>query len=250
MRARRGQRAKRVVSGLVRLTEPRPVNLPTALDAIEAETGPSPRTSLIVLHGLGADGGDFVPFCQELDLAPLGPVRFVFPHAPVRPVTINGGYRMRAWYDIFELGDGAPRREDEAGLRTSQAAIEHLIAREQQRGVEAGRIALVGFSQGCAMALQTGLRHPQRLAGLAGLSGYLPLAERTDAERQPANGDVPIFLAHGTQDPVVDLRRGTASRDALVRLGYGVEWHEYPMAHSVCAEEIADLNRWLLRVLA
>ena len=218
----------------------------TSLDTIDIDTGAAPTASLIVLHGLGADGNDFVPFAEELDLRAVGPVRFVFPHAPTRPVTINGGYVMRAWYDI--AGPGGP--EDEAGLRASQAQVEALIARERERGVPASRIVLAGFSQGCAMTLMTGLRHRERLAGLAGLSGYLPLAARTVGERSDANALVPIFLAHGSADPMIPLPRATASRDALGALGYGVEWHEYPMPHSVCAEEVRDLNRWLLGVLA
>ncbi len=218
------------------------------LDLIEGATGAEPRATLIVLHGLGADGNDFVPIAQQLDLAAVGPVRFIFPHAPVRPVTINGGQAMRAWYDI--LGFETTRREDEAGLRESMAAVAGLIDREVARGIPASRIVLMGFSQGCAMALLTGLRYPQRLAGLIGLSGYLPMAARTAAERSPANADLPLFLAHGTQDPVVALERGEASRDALLALGQPIEWHDYPMPHSVCDDEIADLNRWLLRVLA
>jgi phospholipase/carboxylesterase len=218
------------------------------LETIDIETGDAPRASIIVLHGLGADGNDFVPFAQELRLGAVGPVRFVFPHAPARPVTLNGGYVMRAWYDI--LGTDLVRREDEAGLRESQAAIEALIAREVERGIPASKIVLAGFSQGCAMTLMTGLRHPEALAGLAGLSGYLPLAATTAQERSPASRQVPIFLAHGRSDPMIALARATASRDALVALGHAVEWHEYAMPHSVCAEEVADLNRWLLKVLA
>ncbi len=218
------------------------------LDSIEIETGPSPTRSIIVLHGLGADGHDFVPIAKELELSAVGDVRFVFPHAPEQPVTINGGYVMRSWYDI--LGADLVRREDEAGLRQSHAAINALIDREIERGIPAQRIVVAGFSQGCAMALMTGLRYPQRLAGIAGLSGYVPLAAQTASERNTANHDVPIFLAHGTQDSVVPYQRGTASRDALTALGYTVDWHEYPMPHSVCAQEIADLNHWLLRVLA
>ena len=220
----------------------------TSLDTIDIDTGAKPATSLIVLHGLGADGNDFVPFADEIDLRAVGAVRWVFPHAPMRPVTINGGYVMRAWYDI--LGTESLRREDEAGLREARAQVEALIARERGRGVAASRIVLAGFSQGCAMTLMTGLRHAERLAGLAGLSGYLPLPADTAAERSPANADVPIFLAHGTYDPMIVLPRASASRDALRGLGYEVEWHEYAMPHSVCAEEIADLQRWLLRVLA
>ena len=218
------------------------------LETIDIETGDAPRASIIVLHGLGADGNDFVPFAQELRLASVGPVRFVFPHAPTRPVTLNGGYVMRAWYDI--LGTDLVRREDEAGLRESQTAIEALIAREVERGIPASKIVLAGFSQGCAMTLMTGLRHPEPLAGLAGLSGYLPLAATTAQERSAASQQVPIFLAHGRSDPMIALARATASRDTLLALGHSVEWHEYPMPHSVCAEEVADLNRWLLQVLA
>ena len=218
------------------------------LENLETETGPNPGATVIVLHGLGADGNDFVPIAQELDLAEVGQVRFVFPHAPVIPVTINNGYRMRAWYDI--LGMDLVRREDEAGLRLSLGAVEELLEREKKRGMPAGRIVLAGFSQGCAMALMTGVRHKERLAGIAGLSGYLPLAQSTAAERSDANALTPIFMGHGQHDNVVDIERGKASRDALRALGYEVEWHEYPMAHSVCMEEVADLNRWLLKVLA
>lgn len=220
----------------------------TLLDAIEIETGDAPTASLIVLHGLGADGSDFVPVCEALDLDDLGPLRFVLPHAPVRPVTINGGYRMRAWFDI--LGTPIDRREDEAGLRASMALVEALIGRERARGVAASRIVLMGFSQGCAMTLLSGLRHAERLGGLAGLSGYLPLAAATAAERHPANAATPVFLAHGRDDDIVPITRAAAARDALVALGQPVEWHEYAMPHSVCAEEVADLNRWLRRVLA
>jgi phospholipase/carboxylesterase len=219
------------------------------LQAIEIETAPDPTASVIILHGLGADGNDFVPVADELDLRAVGPVRFVFPHAPTRPVTVNGGHVMRAWYDIFALGS-QPQREDEAGLRESQALVDGLIAREKARGIPARRIVLAGFSQGCAMTLMTGLRHDERLAGLVGLSGYLPLAAKAEAERHAANRDVPIFLAHGTQDPVIPISRARASRDVLVAMQHAVEWHEYPMPHSVCAEEIADLNRWLLGVFA
>lgn len=226
------------------------MNSPT-LETIELQSGAAPQASLIVLHGLGADGSDFVPVAQQLDLSAQGGARFVFPHAPLRPVTMNGGFVMRAWYDIAAApGSPGPRREDEAGLRASQQQIEALIAREIGRGMPAQRIVLMGFSQGCAMTLLTGLRHTQRLAGLAGLSGYLPLAARTAAERAGANADVPIFMAHGRDDPMVGIERAIASRDALRALGYGVEWHDYAMPHSVCMEEITDLNRWLQRVLA
>ena len=218
------------------------------LDVIDIETAPNPTASIIILHGLGADGNDFVPVAQEFDLDAVGPVRYVFPHGPTRPVTINGGYVMRAWYDV--LGTDLVRREDEAGLRQSLALVEALIERERARGIEASRIVLGGFSQGCAMTLMTGLRYRERLAGLLGMSGYLPLAATTAAERSTANAGVPIFLAHGRQDPVIAIDRATASRDALVELGYPVEWHDYPMPHSVSAQEIEDINRWLLKVLA
>lgn len=213
---------------------------------IEIETAPNPTASVILMHGLGADGNDFVPIAGELDLSAVGPVRFVFPNAPVIPVTINGGYEMPAWYDIAVADLVA--REDEAGLRRSQASIEALITNEKARGIPAHRIVVAGFSQGCAMALMTGLRHGERLAGIVGLSGYLPIAATTAAERHGANHDTPVFLAHGRQDPVVPLARAEQSRDALVALGHPVEWHEYQMAHSVCMEEIADLNHFLLRV--
>jgi phospholipase/carboxylesterase len=218
------------------------------LETIESETGPQPRATIIVLHGLGADGNDFVPIAHELALDAVGPVRFVFPHAPVIPVTINNGYRMRAWYDI--LGADLVRREDEAGLRQSLASVLALLARENERGIPSERIVLAGFSQGCAMALLAGVRHASRLAGIVGLSGYLPLAAVTAAERNHANADTPIFLGHGSFDNVVSVQRGRESRDVLKALGHPVEWHEYPIAHSVNMEEIQDLNRWLLKVLS
>jgi phospholipase/carboxylesterase len=219
-----------------------------SLETLQMQSADAPGASLIVLHGLGADGHDFVPIAQQLELSAVGGARFIFPHAPMRPVTMNGGYVMRAWYDI--AGTPQARREDEAGLRASQALIEALIAQERERGVPASRIVLMGFSQGCAMTLMTGLRHAERLAGLVGLSGYLPLAASTAAECAPANAGLPIFLAHGRDDPMIALDRATASRDALLALGYPVEWHDYDMPHSVCMDEIDDLNRWLLRVLA
>ncbi|MET0540362.1 MAG: dienelactone hydrolase family protein [Variovorax sp.] len=218
-----------------------------SLAPIEIETGPAPTASVVLMHGLGADGNDFVPICNELDLGGIGPVRFVFPNAPVMPVTINNGYAMPAWYDIY--GADLVQREDAAGLRRSMATIEGLIANEKARGIPSNRIVVAGFSQGCAMALLTGLRHRERLAGIAALSGYLPLAASTGAERSEANRDVPIFMGHGSRDGVVPIARATASRDALQALGYAVEWHAYPMEHSVCLEEIADLGAWLRRVL-
>jgi phospholipase/carboxylesterase len=220
-----------------------------ALEVIEIETAPNPTASIIILHGLGADGNDFVPVAEELDLSSIGAVRFIFPHGPTRPVTINGGYVMRAWYDILGTGTDIARREDEAGLRESQALVEALLANEKARGIKSSRTVLAGFSQGCAMTFMTGLRHGERLAGLLGMSGYLPLADKTAQERSAANAGVPIFQAHGTGDPVIAIQRATDSRDALVALGYPVEWHAYPMPHSVCPQEIADMNRWLLKVL-
>ena len=219
-----------------------------SLDAIELQTRPDPDATVVVLHGLGADGYDFVPIVKELETLGVPPARFVFPHAPTMPVTLNGGYVMRAWYDI--LGTDLVRREDEAGLRSSQAAIEALLGREITRGIAPGRIVLAGFSQGGAVTLQAGLRQPEPLAGLVVLSSYLPLAAQAAAERHDGSRSVPIFMAHGTQDPVVPLARGTAARDQLQQLGYAVEWHEYPMPHSVCAEEVEAIAAFLRRVLA
>lgn len=214
--------------------------------------GPAVAT-IVMLHGLGADGTDFLPLADELDLAAIGPVRWLLPRAPVRPVTLNNGYRMRAWYDILgtelERSQGTPR-EDTPGLREAFAQIHALLDREIARGVPAERIVLAGFSQGCAVTLGAGLRYGQRLAGLAGLSGYLPLAASTATERHAANAAVPIFLGHGTRDAVVPHARGAGSRDALIALGYRPEWHEYPMEHSVSREEIADLESWLLSALS
>lgn len=217
------------------------------LQTIEIETAPNPAAAVIWLHGLGADGNDFVPIVRELDLSGSQPIRFIFPTAPTMPVTVNGGYVMRAWYDIF--GPDLVRREDEPGLRASQAMVEALIAKEKARGIPAERIVLAGFSQGCAMTLQTGLRHPEKLAGLMCLSGYLPLAGTLAAEAHSANQATPVFMAHGRQDPVVVMQRAEQSRDLLNTLGYHIEWHEYQMQHSVCLEEIEDIGHWLARVL-
>ena len=219
-----------------------------SLEVIEAQTGEQPVATVLILHGLGADGRDFVPVAEQLDLSSIGPIRFLFPNAPVIPVSINGGYQMPAWYDI--LGADITARQDEKGMRQTQDSMNQLIEREVARGIPARRIVIAGFSQGCAMALITGLRFPERLAGIMGLSGYLPLAATLAAERSPANADVPVFLAHGTRDGVVPLPRAIASRDALTALGYPVDWHTYEMEHSVCAEEIADMHQWLMRVLA
>ena len=209
------------------------------MDAVEIETGPEPRAAVIWLHGLGADGHDFEPIVPELELEQA--VRFVFPHAPMRPVTINNGMRMRAWYDIFQFGGGP---EDEAGIRASQKIVEALIGAEKGK-----KIVLAGFSQGGAIVLQAALRHAKALAGVLALSTYLPLAAKVQAEASSANRAIPIFMAHGQYDEIIPLDRAEASRDALQRLGYAVEWHSYPMPHSVCAPEIADISRFLNRVL-
>lgn len=217
-----------------------------ALETIEVETGSKPSAAVIWLHGLGADAHDFEPVVPELRLPASLPVRFVFPNAPQRPVTINMGMRMRAWYDIFQLGGGS---EDEAGIRDSQRQLEKLIEREKTRGIPARRIVLAGFSQGGAIVLQTGLRHAERLAGLMALSTYLPLHDMLGNERQAINNDLPVFMAHGTFDPMIPIVRASMSRDALLALGYPVQWRDYPMPHSVCPEEIADIAAFLVRIL-
>lgn len=212
------------------------------LPTVERETGPEPRYSVIWLHGLGADGNDFAPIVPELVDRQWPALRFVFPHAPVQPVTVNGGVPMRAWYDIHGFDPRAP--QDEAGVRRSIDAVEALIGREHERGVPSERIVLAGFSQGGAVALAAGLRHAQRLAGIVALSTYLPIAATLAPERSAANAQVPIFWGHGSADPVVMLQRGLDSRQLLEALGYAIDWHTYPMPHSVCAEELADLRRW------
>jgi phospholipase/carboxylesterase len=220
----------------------------TVLTAVELQTHPRPGASVIWLHGLGADGYDFVPVVRELDALGAPAARYLFPHAPTRPVTINGGYVMRAWYDI--LGNDLVRREDDAGIRQSQRQVEDLIEREVERGTPRSRIVLAGFSQGGAIALQAGLRQQQPLAALLALSTYLPLAAQFEVERAPGSAKVPIFMAHGRSDPVIPLARATASRDALKAAGYALEWHEYEMPHSVCEEEIRHIAGFLKRVLA
>jgi phospholipase/carboxylesterase len=213
------------------------------LPAVEHETATGPRFSVIWLHGLGADGHDFAPIVPEL-VDPAWPAtRFVFPHAPVRPVTINNGMPMRAWYDIAAFDLHA--RQDEAGMRTSVDEVEALIAREHERGVPSDHIFLAGFSQGGAIALAAGLQHEETLAGIVALSTYLPAHAAQPADRHAANAATPIFWGHGTADPVVAIQRGIDSREVLLALGYPLEWHAYPMAHSVCAEEVTDLRRWL-----
>ena len=221
------------------------------LQVLEAQTGnpgESPVATILIMHGLGADSRDFVPIAQQLDLSSVGPVRFLFPNAPSIPVTINGGYVMPAWYDI--LAADLVKREDEAGLRQSQLQIEAIIANEKARGMPANRIVVAGFSQGCAMALMVGLRHAETLAGIVGMSGYLPLGSLIAAEHTAASLKTPVFMAHGTRDGVVALPRATASRDALAALGFAVEWHEYAMEHSVCPQEVTDIEAFLKRVLA
>ena len=212
------------------------------MQAVEINSGRDPRAAVIWLHGLGADGHDFEPIVPELRLAK--PVRFVFPHAPVRPVTINQGMRMRAWYDILQFGGGP---EDEAGVRASQKLVEDMIAAERGRGMQ--KVVLAGFSQGGAIVLQTALRHPERLDGVLALSTYLPLNATLEAERSAASAGVPIFMAHGQYDDIIPLARAEQSRQILERLGYKVEWHEYPMPHSVCPEEIGHIAAFLQRVL-
>ena len=213
------------------------------LECVEIETGKNPRHAVIWLHGLGADGNDFGPIVPDLAGADLPPIRFVFPHAPVRRVTINGGMPMRAWYDI--TGMEIAQRQDETGMRASIVELEALIAREVARGVAAKNILLAGFSQGAAMVLCGGLRHAARLGGIIALSGYLPLHEKLADERSAANADVPILIAHGSFDPVVAQPLGMLARDFLSDLGYRVEWKGYAMAHQVCAEEIADLRAFI-----
>ena len=216
---------------------------PARFDGVEQETGADPRWSVIWLHGLGADGHDFEPIVPELVEDDWPPLRFVFPHAPVRAVTINGGVRMRAWYDI--LGLEIAQRQDETGLRESIAFVQGLIARENRRGVPSERIVIAGFSQGGAIALAAAVRHPERLGGVVALSTYLPIAESTEAERSEANRGVPVFMAHGNLDPVVSHALGVMSKGFLENLGYRVDWHSYAMPHSVSAEEIEALSRWL-----
>jgi phospholipase/carboxylesterase len=218
------------------------------LDCVELEPKGNANASIIWLHGLGADGNDFVPIASELNLPEHIGARFVFPHAPVRPVTLNGGMKMRAWYDILGLDRNA--REDAQGIRESQAQIEALIQRENARGVPSERIVLAGFSQGGAITLQTGLRYPEKLAGLMVLSSYLTQRDSLASEATPANRDTPIFMAHGEMDYMLPLQLGEFSRDHLQQAGYAIEWHSYPMEHQVCLEEIRHISAWLQRILA
>lgn len=215
------------------------------LPTLDLESAPNPQRCLIILHGLGADGSDFEPVCQMLAtaLADQGPMRFVLPSAPVMPVSINGGYEMRAWYDIRPVQ--GPEREDPVTMRASMHAVHALIEREVARGIPAERIVLMGFSQGCAMALLSGLRFPQRLGGIIGLSGYLPWPEATEAERHASNAQTPVFIGHGDADGVVPTLRGQQAYAVLQRLGQPVSWHSYPIDHSVCPDEVDDIAAWL-----
>ncbi len=218
------------------------------LTTVEIEPAGIARSSVIWMHGLGADANDFRPIVAEMRLpAELG-IRFVFPNAPIRPVTINGGMRMRAWYDVLTMD--LPRREDPDGVYDSERALVALIEREKQRGIAAERIVLAGFSQGGAMALHTGLRYPEQLAGILALSCYIPLADRLNAERHPANQATPILITHGDYDAVIPIRYGQLSLERLQSLGYQPQWHDYSMGHEVCWEEIRDIAAWLTRVLS
>jgi phospholipase/carboxylesterase len=218
-----------------------------ALETVTVETGPNPTFTILWMHGLGADGHDFEPLVPELAEDGLPDLRFVFPHAPVRPVTINNGYAMRAWYDLIAIDRRSA--EDVAGIEASTAAIRHLIANENARGIPTHRIAVAGFSQGGAMSLHVATRHPDKLAGVIALSCYLPLAKQFASERSSANLTTPIYMAHGTQDPVVPLGLGDESRRILEATGYRVEWHAYPMAHSLCEAEVADLRAFLRKIV-
>ena len=220
------------------------------LATIQLDTGPDTTASVIWMHGLGASATDFAGMPQELDLRGLDAIRFIFPYAPTRPVTANNGYVMPAWYDFLHFDFNQQGREDEATIRASQESIEQLIAQEVARGIAPSRIVIAGFSQGCVMTLQTGLRHPQRLGGLMCLSGYLALADKLEAERSDAARDTPIFMAHGRADPVIPIEYANKSRDFLAGLGYKIEWHEYNMPHAVCPEEVGHIGAWLRHVLA
>ena len=221
-------------------------------ETVEVESDASPEGSVIWLHGLGADGHDFEAIVPELGLSRKLSLRFVFPHAPMRPVTINGGMTMRAWYDILTLERGGP--QDEAGIRQSGRLLEMLIEREHQRDIPHDKIVLAGFSQGGAIALHTALRYPHRLAGLMALSTWLPLQDSFETEvvgnTQAQSQELPVFMAHGSFDPMLPMALGQQSRETLEKAGYTVEWHDYPMAHAVCAEEIAAIRNWLLSVFS
>jgi phospholipase/carboxylesterase len=220
-----------------------PYSTQESADTVVLTPGTAPTAAVIWLHGLGADGFDFVPIVEELRLPASLPVRFIFPHATPRPVTINNGFVMRAWYDI--TGFGPDRAEDDVGVRESEGVVKQYIEQQIAQGIPASKIVIAGFSQGGAIAFQTGLRYPQRLAGVMALSTYLPLRASVAAEASDANRDVPILMCHGARDPVVGLQMGEASRDVLQKLGYRIEWHTYPMEHSVCMEEVVEISKWL-----
>jgi phospholipase/carboxylesterase len=219
------------------------------LPAIVLETGSHPTHAILWMHGLGADGNDFVPVVDELALPSSLHIRFVFPHAPMRPVSINGGSVMRAWHDYDLAGSTSSFRENMASLCDSQRSIDALIIRESQRGIKPEKIVLAGFSQGGALALQTGLRYPEKLAGIMALSCYLPASQTLAAEAHQANSGIPIFMAHGSIDNIIPMPLALTSKRQLLESGYAVEWHEYLMAHAVCKEEIADIGEWLKRIL-
>ena len=222
---------------------------PKLLDCLQVDPqAGNADASVIWLHGLGADGYDFQPIVPELKIPADHRIRFVFPHAPHIPVTLNGGMVMPAWYDVYGLN--VKDRQDAEGIRRSAAQTEALIQREIERGIPASRIVVAGFSQGGAIALHTGLRHPERLAGIMALSTYMVRGDTLETERHAANADVPILQCHGTQDPMVPCARGEAAREQLTGLGYAVDWHTYPMQHQVCMEEIAEVRRWFLDVSA
>jgi len=214
---------------------------------VTLEPSTQARAAVIWLHGLGADGNDFVPIVPEMKLPDELAVRFVFPHAEVRPVTLNAGMSMRAWYDIFSLERGGP--VDEAGIRASAERVEQLIAEQKEKGIASDKIIVAGFSQGGAIALHAGLRHKERLAGVLGLSTYLPLEQTVPAEASDANRDVPVMLCHGSQDPMLPIQLGQHSCEALRQLGYDPQWRDYPMQHQVCLEEIQDISRWMQPLL-
>lgn len=224
----------------------------TLLETVELETAPDPRWAVVWLHGLGADGHDFAPIVPEVVQRGWPAIRFVFPHAPMRPVTINNGMRMRAWYDIRDLGfEGTVGdRADAAGVGASVAQVEALVARENERGIPASRVLLAGFSQGGAIALSAALQRKEPLAGVVALSTYLPLASQAEGAPTGSATSQPVFMAHGTQDPVVPFAAGQRSAERLRAMGFDVEWHAYPMQHQVCAEQIRDLGQWVSRRFA
>jgi len=213
------------------------------LDAVEIETGNAPDAAVVWLHGLGADGHDFEPLVPWLDWPGAPAIRYVFPHAPVRPVTVNGGMPMRAWYDI--RGIDIDRDQDETGIFESIAQATALIRREQERGIDPARILVAGFSQGGAIAIQSALRYPEKLAGLVALSTYMLQQDRLRAERHEANANLAVFFGHGSADPIVPIRLGESAAAGLRELGHQVDWRQYPMQHAVCPEEINDLANWL-----